>query len=84
MGKEVSLPLPVGRFLFLWVKKMRQEYSKIEVDFFPDGKSEEIIYQFLSSLRQMAEALEKSSEESINGGAGFNWKIKITAKGEWS
>jgi len=59
-------------------------YSELEIDCFPDKESIQTITQFLQSLKQMAEALNKSSEIAVDGGAGFSWRIKITAEGEWT
>jgi len=58
-------------------------YSELEIDYFPDKDSIQTIAQFLQSLKQMAQALNKSSEIAVDGGAGFSWKIKITAFGQW-
>lgn len=63
---------------------MKKEYSSIEIDGYPDDESIDILSQYLDSLQLMAKSLNKSSEISIEGGAGFSWKIKITAEGEWS
>jgi len=58
-------------------------YSELEIDCFPDKESIQIITQFLQSLKQMAEAENKSSEIAVDGGAGFSWEIKIKAFGRW-
>jgi len=63
---------------------MKQEYSTIEIDGYPDDQSIYILSQYLESLQLMAKSLNKSSEISIDGGAGFSWKIKIECWGEWS
>ena len=62
---------------------MKQEYSSIEIDGYPDNETLYILSQYLESLQLMAKSLNKSSEISIEGGAGFSWRIKVEAKGEW-
>ena len=61
----------------------KQEYSSIEVDYYPDDESLYVLSQYLESLQLMAKSLNKSSEMGDEGGAGFGWKIKITAEGGW-
>jgi len=63
--------------------KQKTEYSRLDVDLFPDGDSIRCVERFLDSLKEMAEALNKSSEISTEGGASFGWKITIEAEGEW-
>ena len=63
---------------------MKKEYSRIEIDGYPDDESLYILSQYLESLQLMAKSLNKSSEIGDEGGAGFSWKIKIEAFGEWS
>jgi len=63
--------------------KYKQEYSSIEIDDYPDEQTIYILSQYLESLQLMAKSLNKSSELSVDGGAGFSWKIKIECKGEW-
>jgi len=65
-------------------EEYKQEYSSIEIDMYPDKDSINIIKQYLESLQLMAKSLNKSSEINIEGGAGFGWKIKIEASGEWT
>jgi len=60
-----------------------KEYSEIEIDLFPNADWEIILQNFLRSLKDMAIALEQSSDMSAEGGAGFAWELKITAKGKW-
>jgi len=64
--------------------KYKQEYSSIEIDSYPDDEDMYVLSQYLESLQLMAKSLNKSSEISIEGGASFSWKIKITAEGEWA
>jgi len=62
---------------------MKQEYSSIEIDGYSDNETLYILSQYLESLQLMAKSLNKSSEVSIEGGAGFSWRVKVEAKGEW-
>lgn len=62
---------------------MKQEYSSIEIDSYPDEDNVYVLSQYLESLQLMAKSLNRSSEISIEGGASFRCKIKITAIGEW-
>jgi len=62
----------------------KENYVELEIDYYPDKDSVDIVVQFLQSLQQMSKALNKSSEIAIDGGAGFAWKLKIVAKGTWS
>jgi hypothetical protein len=62
----------------------KEIYTELEIDFYPNEDSRNTIMRFLRSLKLMAESLNKSSEIAINGGAGFAWEVKITAKGSWT
>lgn len=62
----------------------KEIYTELELDFYPDKDSIDTVVQFLESLKLMSKSLNKSSEIALEGGAGFYWELKITAKGEWS
>jgi len=64
-------------------KEFNPPYTEIEIDCFPEPEWKETLDLFFRSLTEMGGALNKSSDLSIEGGAGFHWKLKITAKGEW-
>jgi len=62
----------------------KEIYTELEIDYYPDKESIQTVIQFLQSLQQMSKALNKSSEIAIEGGAGFNWELKIMARGKWT
>lgn len=62
----------------------REIYTEVEVDGYPDEDSVDTVTQFLESLKLMSKSLNKSSEIAMEGGAGFSFQLKITAKGNWS
>jgi len=62
----------------------KENYVEVGIDYYPDKDSVDTVVQFLQSLQQMSKALNKSSEIAIEGGAGFNWELKIMARGKWT
>lgn len=62
----------------------REIYTEVEIDGYPDKDSIDTVAQFLESLKLMSKSLNESSEIAMEGGAGFSWELKITAKGNWS
>ena len=62
----------------------KQEYTSIELDCYPSEEGKYILSQYLESLQLMAKSLDASSETSSDAGAGFFWRLKIEAFGEWT
>ena len=64
--------------------KKKQEFIELDIDYYPDEESKDVIALFFRGLQNMSEALNISSDIAEDGGNGFHWKIKITAEGRWS